>query len=88
MQEIKNKIEVVLYMTGKFMTVEEIAEYVGVGSIGSVREAVNSLIQDYEKRNSGLSIYEENKKYKLNIRKKYNHLSTKLGNASELDGKK
>ena len=86
MQEIKNKIEVVLYMTGKFMTVEEIAEYVGVGSIGSVREAVKSLMQDYDKRDSGLGIYEENKRYKLNIKKKYNHLSTKLGNASELDG--
>lgn len=85
MQSIKNKIEAVLFMTGRFMNIEEIAEYCGIGSIGSVREAMAGLIEDYKNRESGIGIFEEDKKYKLNIKKEYNQLSTKLVSSSELD---
>ena len=85
MQDIKNKIEAVLFMTGRFMAIEEIAEYCGIGSIGSIREAMKSLVEDYKKRKTGLELFEEDKKYKLNIKKEYNHLSTKLVSSTELD---
>jgi segregation and condensation protein B len=85
MDEIKNKIESVLFMTGRFMSVEEIAEFVGIGSKGAVREAIQSLKLDYQNRRTGLAIFEEDKLFRLNIRKEYNHLSTKLVAGSDLD---
>ncbi len=85
MQEIKNKIEAVLFITGRFMAVEEIAQFCNIGSTGSVREALKSLMETYNKRESGLEIIEEDKKYKLNIKRQYNHLSTKLISSCELD---
>jgi len=85
MQEIKNKIEAVLFISGKFMDVEEIANFCNIGSKGIVKDAIKELVEDYEKRGSGLEIYGDNGKYKLNLRKEYNYLSTNLVNSCELD---
>jgi len=85
MDEIKNKVEAVLFTTGRFMNVDEISRLCGVGSIGLVRDALKGLVQDYSKRISSLEIFEEKGRYKLNIRKKYSYLTTNLLNDSELD---
>ena len=86
MQEIKNKIEAVLFITGRFMSVEDIAQFCNIGSIGSVKEAIKSLVEDYKKRAGGLEVIEQDKKFKLNIKNQYVHLSTKLLSSAELDG--
>jgi len=86
MPEIKDKIEAVLFMTGRLMEIEELGEYAGIGSKGAVKEALNELIKDYNTREGGLEINEYEGKYKLNIKKKYNYLSTKLVSSSELEG--
>ena len=78
MQDIKNKIEAVLFMTGRLMKVDEIAEYCGIKSVGVVKEAMKALHLDYKNKEGGLEVYEEDNSYKLNIKKEYNHLSTKL----------
>jgi segregation and condensation protein B len=85
MQDIKNKIEAVLFISGKFMDTEEIANFCNVGSVGIIRDAIKELKEDYDKRESGLAIYEENGKYKLNLKKGYNHLSANLVSSCELD---
>ncbi|MFH0798231.1 MAG: SMC-Scp complex subunit ScpB [Candidatus Woesearchaeota archaeon] len=85
MKEIKNKIEAILFTTGRFMNVEEIAKLCGVGSIGIVRDALKELIEDYAKKDSSLEILEEVGRFKLNIRKKYGYLTTNLLNDAELD---
>ncbi len=85
MKEIKNKIEAILFTTGRFMNVEEIAKLCGVGSIGIVRDALKELIEDYVKKDSSLEILEEVGRFKLNIRKKYGYLTTNLLNDAELD---
>ncbi|MFH1971850.1 MAG: SMC-Scp complex subunit ScpB [archaeon] len=85
MQDIKNKIEAVLFITGKLMDAEEIAEFAGIGSKGIVKDAIKELQEDYSKRESGLDVYEENGKYKLNLRKAYGHLSMKLASGCEMD---
>jgi len=85
MQDIKNKIEAVLFISGKFMNVEEIANFCNIGSIGIVKDAINALKGDYDKRDSGLAIYEEKGLYKLNLKKGYNHLSVNLASSCELD---
>ena len=85
MQDIKNKIEAVLFISGKFMDVEEIANFCNVGSVGVIRDAIKELKEEYDKKESGLGVFEENGKYTLNLRKEYTHLSTNLVSSCELD---
>ena len=83
--ELVNKVEAVLFATGRDMDTEEIAKIVGIGSIGVIKEALKNLTEEYTKRNTSLQLYEENGKYKLNIKKSYNYLTTKLITDCELD---
>jgi len=85
MQDIKNQIEAVLFTTGKFIDVEELARLCNMGSVGLVKQAIDELKQDYFNKNSSLEILEENNKFKLNIKKQYLHLTTSLLNDAELD---
>jgi len=85
MQDIKNKIEAVLFTTGRFIDIEELAKLCGIGSIGIVKEALTALKQDYETRNSALYIVEQGNKFKLNIKKEYLYLTETLLTDSELD---
>lgn len=85
MTEFKNKVEAVLFTTGRFMDIEEIAKLCGEDSIGFINEALKELIEDYNKRESALHITEQNNKYKLNIKKDYNYLTTKLLSSTEFD---
>ncbi len=85
MQEHKNKIEAILFTTGRFMDTEEIARLCHIGSIGLVKEALKDLIKSYDNGQGALRVFEENGKFKLNIRKQYNYLTSKLLTDSELD---
>lgn len=85
MDEHRNKIEAILFTTGRFMEVEEIGRLVGMGSIGIVKDKLRELKEEYDKKEGSLEIIEENGKWKLNIRKRYNYLTTNLLQDTELD---
>lgn len=85
MQDIKNKLEAVLFITGKSMTIEEMAQFCNIASIGTVKEAILGLQKDFTTRLSSLEITEQDGRYRLNIKREYNHLSTKLLSAADLD---
>src|SRR3989338_2180060 len=85
MQDIKNKIEAVLFTVGRHVDIDELSQLTGVASKGSLSDAVKSLIEDYKKRESSLEIIEENEKFKLNIRKEYLHVTTQLLDQTEFD---
>jgi segregation and condensation protein B len=85
MQEIKNKIEAVLFITGRFMTADEIAQFSNIASAGTVKQAIKGLIKEYSTSPGALEIIQEDGQYKLNIKKQYNHLSTSLASGAELD---
>lgn len=85
MQDIKNQVEAVLFTTGRFVDLEELARLCNIGSVGLVKQALEELKQDYENKNSALEILEENNKFKLNIKKQYLHLTSSLLNDTELD---
>ena len=85
MQDIKNKIEAVLFTVGRNVGIDELSQLTGVASKGSLSDAVKSLIEDYKKRESSLEIIEENEKFKLNIRKEYLHVTTQLLDQTEFD---
>lgn len=86
MQEDKNKVEAILYTTGKFMTLQDIAGLCGFDSLEQVRNAIEELKKDYAQNPGALTLFEENGKYKLSIKKQYTHLTTKLVDlTAELD---
>lgn len=85
MQEDKNKVEAILFTTGRFVGLEEISKLCGIGSIGYVKEILEDLKKDYEKRDSALELIEQGEKWKLNIRKQYLYLTENLLTGSELD---
>ena len=78
MQETKNKIEAILFTTGRFMESKEIADMAGIGSEGLIQQALEELEKDYGQKQGALEIVNENKKWKLNIKKDFLHLTTKL----------
>ena len=85
MEDYKNRIEAILFTTGRLMDVEEIARLCSMGSIGVVKDLLEELRNDYENKGSALGIINEDNKFKLGIRKEYNYLTTNLINDSELD---
>jgi len=85
MQDIKNRIEAILFTTGRFLTYEEIASLCNIGSEGLVKEAIQALVEDYKNRESALEVAEQGNAIKLNIRKDYLYLTTKLLSDTELD---
>lgn len=84
-EDFKNRVEAILFTTGRFMGVDEIAALCNLGSVGIVSDALNSLKLDYDSRSSSLILVEEAGKWKLGIRKEYNYLTTKLLDAAEMD---
>jgi len=85
MEDIKKKIEAVLFTTGRFLTADEIASLCSIGSPGMIKDAIKELIEDYNKRDSALEIIEQGETFKLNLRKDYLHITTKLLSDTELD---
>ncbi|HLC58842.1 MAG TPA: SMC-Scp complex subunit ScpB [Candidatus Nanoarchaeia archaeon] len=86
MQEDKNKIEALLFTTGRFLGLDELSNLSGMGSVGYLKDLLNKLKEDYEKRDSSLEIINQGDKWKLNIKKQYLFLTESLLNDTEFDG--
>ena len=80
----KHKVESILFTTGKFMTVEEIAKICNL-DMNLVLQILEELKQDYSKRDSALELQQDSSKYKLNIKKEYGYLTNRLVSTKELD---
>lgn len=85
MQDDKNKIETILFTTGRFVGIDELSRMVGMGSIGHVKELLLELKGDYEKRGCALELVEQGEKWKLNVKKNYLYLTESLLTNAELD---
>lgn len=69
--EYKKTIEAALFVSGRAMDTEEIAQIVGIGSIGHVKKMLEELVVEYDGRNSSLIISKVGEKYTLDVRKEY-----------------
>jgi len=85
MEDYKNRVEAVLFITGRFMTIGELKELTGIASVGILKDALAQLKQEYDSKSGALKIYEESGKFKLNIKKEYNYLTPKLLSSTEFD---
>ncbi len=74
--QLKNRIEAVLFVTGKAVTVEEIAEVIKEDPL-EIEGALLDLIMDYSTRESALEIDDENG-YIIQVREDYKDIVEKL----------
>ncbi len=81
----KHKVEAILFTTGRFMSLEEIAKVCEIGSVGYVKELLAELKKDLDQRDSALTLVQQEDLFKLNIKKDYGYLTNKLMTDSELD---
>ena len=82
--EPKNKIEAVLFATGRFLSINEIASMCGINP-GIIKELIEKLKKDYEAKNGSLEIIMQEDKYKLTIKKEYLYLTERLLSDCEFD---
>jgi len=85
MKEEKNKVETVLFTTGRFLDIQDISKMCGIGSQGYVKELLIDLKKDYDSKEGALEITEQGSKWKIGIRKNYLYLTETLLTDSELD---
>ncbi len=76
MQQLKSRIEAVLFVTAKALTLEEIATYLDKEP-EEVEQALLDLIMDYASRDGALEIDDENG-YILQVREEYSDIVEKI----------
>jgi len=85
MQDMKNKVEAVLFTVGRYVDLDELSQLTGIASKGTLSDALKGLIEDYKNKESSLEVVTDGDKYKLNIRKEYLYLTTQLLDQTEFD---
>jgi len=85
MEDFKNRVEAILFTTGRFMELQEIAALCNISSVSLVSSILESLKKDYVFNNGALTLVEEDGKWKLGIKKEYNYITSKLLDTSEMD---
>ena len=85
MEDTKNKVEAILFTVGRFVGLDEISRISGIASFGYLKDTIAALKKEYESRNCGLEIVEQDNKWKLSLRKNYLYLTEGLLSDSELD---
>jgi len=72
MEDLKKKIEAVLFCVPEGMHVKTLSRKIGVGSIGQVKKILEKMQEEFFNR--GINLVEENKKWKFKVRGEYSDL--------------
>lgn len=67
MDPVKKIIESALFISGRWMTVEDLVRVAGSGSIGVVKESLKELKAEYDARDGGIRMSESEGRYRLEI---------------------
>ncbi len=78
--EYERLIEAALFVSGKAMSDEELANAIGIASVGAVKNIVADLVREYESRDSALVITTIGNKYLLSVKEPY------MGRVNQLAG--
>jgi len=81
----KNKVEAVLFSSGKRMTLQEISELTGITDFELIQKALSELKADYETRGGSVALIEEAGAWKLIVKDHYLPLVKKIISKTELD---
>jgi len=85
MEDNKNKVEAILFTTGRFLTLDDISKFCGIASLGYLKELLLKLKKEYEDKQGALELINEKDRWKLNIKKEYLHLTEKLLDSAEFN---
>ena len=77
MEQLKARIEAVLFTTAQALSIKEIAEILGEEDVDKVEEAMLDLIMDYSSREGALEIDDENG-YILQVKEEHMDIVEKL----------
>ena len=83
MEDLKKKIEAVLFSLGKFVSTEEIANLCSEEQT-KVKDTLLELTTDYEDKNSSLVVINDGDMWKLTTREEYGNLVRKIVSETEL----
>ena len=72
MEEIKAKIEAVLFCNPDGIEISRLSRLVGVGSLGGVRKILEEMKEEYSEK--GINIFEQDKKWKFKIRDEFSEI--------------
>jgi len=81
----KKQVEAVLFTLGRPVSIEQLSEMLGLGSLGIVKDSLEHLKQEYAEKDSALEILEDNGKFRMNIKGEHMHLVRDLMPVTELD---
>jgi len=83
-EELKNKIEALLFATGKKMSLENIGKLCKCQDLEAVKSTLLLMKKDYDGKNSPLMLIEDGPDFKLTVREKYLPLVRKIVVDTEL----
>ena len=82
-KENLKKIEAILFVSGKFLTIPELISLTDLNPI-ILRDLIDRLKDKYSKEDSAIAIIEKNGMWKMDVRQEYYHILNKLaGGRSE-----
>ncbi|MGM5483251.1 MAG: SMC-Scp complex subunit ScpB [Nanobdellota archaeon] len=84
MTKLKNKIEALLFSSGRRMCAEELCRLIGVKSHQEVKKSVKELKEVYDNLDSSIMIIQEGDGWKMTIREKYLPLVRNINPYTEL----
>lgn len=85
MDEIKKKIEAILFATGRSLSLEELAKLCNLDSTSLIKDSLLEMQKEYDSRISSLQLVGENDLWKIVLRKEYHSLTQNLLHKTELD---
>lgn len=85
MSNEKNKIEALLFSSGKRMTVEDISTMTGIKDTDSIKQLIGELKIDLEERGGSLAITDDGKHYKMTVKDHYMPVIQRVVSKTELD---
>jgi segregation and condensation protein B len=83
MEDYKNKVEAILFSSGKKMAVEDIAKLCRTNA-ETVTQSLRGLKEDYDTRDSSVLLVEESDGWKLTVHEKYSPIVRKIVTDTEL----
>ena len=84
MEDLKNKIEALLFSSGRFMDLEEIKRICRLRDEENLKKTLQDLKIDYDNRTSSLVLINEGNKWKIQTKQDYLHVVKKIITETEL----
>jgi segregation and condensation protein B len=83
MSNLKYKLEALLFSSARSMKIEELSE-LAKASPEEVRETLNKLKEDYEERDSSITLIDEGNSFKLNVKSEHAPMVNQVVTETEL----